>query len=780
MRRPLLLTLLACGLLSLISPQALAQADDPLAETLQLYRRCQEFNKAGKYDEAIEPCQRALASGEKALGGDHPDVATLMDTLAQAYYLKGDYAKAEPLYQRSLAIREKALGGENTEVAGSLNNLAALYLAKGDYVKAEPLFQRALAIDEEALGSEHPNVAISLNNLAELYRAKGDYVKAAPLFQRALAIIERTFGGEHPFVATALNNLAELSRAQGDYAKAESLLLRSLAIREKTLGNEHPDFAQSLNNLAGLYKEKGDYAKAEPFYQRSLAIREQVLGGEHPEVAQSLNNLAALYRAQGNYAKAEPFFQRSLAIREKTLGNEHPLVATTLNSLAELYAEKEDYPRAIEFQTRGLEVSESNINAILATGSEKQKQLYLDTLAAETAMSVSLHTQSAPANAQAARLALTTILRRKGRVLDAMTDQIAGLRRRAAPDDVKLLDALAAAQSQFANLQLSSNTRLSPAERQTRVAELETQIEKLQNEIGRRYAEFRARTQPVTLDAVRAAIPTDAALVEIFAYKPFNAKAKSIYEYYGKARYVAYVLKPKDDAPQFVDLGETALIDADLKLWRAALLDPDRADVRALGRRVDERVMRPIRKLLGATKRLFISPDGALNLIPFAALVDENNKYLLETYSLDYLTSGRDLLRLQVQSQNRPGAFIFANPTYNLTNQPKTRTLARHGRRRRRERRERSGEREERDGERGERRRQARHRVSRPRFHTNLLPAAQRHSRGSHAHQRRVAERHSPDRQARHRSRPQRFECSAHPARRHARLLPPRPAADLE
>jgi CHAT domain-containing protein len=455
----------------------------------------------------------------------------------------------------------------------------------------------------------------------------------------------------------------------GKYDEAIEPCQRVLAVVEKALGSEHPDVATLLNNLAELYDAKGDYTKAEPLMQRALTISEKALGPEHPDVASSLNNLAVLYYAKGDYAKTESLMQRALAIYENVLGSEHPSVASSLSNLALLYEAKEDYPRAIELLIRAEEVRESNINAILAIGSEKQKQLYLDMLARDPYVTISLHAHYAPSNVQAARLALTTILRRKGRALDAMTDQIAGLRRRAAPDDIKLLDTLAAAQSQLANLQLSNDTRLSPAERRTRVTELEIEIEKLQGNIGRRNAEFRARTQPVTLDAVRAAIPADAALVEIFAYHPFNAKAKSIYEYYGKARYVAYVLKPQGDAPQFVDLGDAAQIDADLKLWRAALLDPNRKDVHALGRRVDERVMRPVRKLLGDTKRLFISPDGALNLIPFDALVDENNRYLIETYSLDYLTSGRDLLRLQVRSENHPGAVIFANPTYNLTGQ---------------------------------------------------------------------------------------------------------------
>jgi CHAT domain-containing protein len=68
--------------------------------------------------------------------------------------------------------------------------------------------------------------------------------------------------------------------------------------------------------------------------------------------------------------------------------------------------------------------------------------------------------------------------------------------------------------------------------------------------------------------------------------------------------------------------------------------------------------MRPVRKLLGETRRVFLSPDSALNLIPFGALVDEQNRYLVENYSLTYLTSGRDLLRLQVKTDSKQGPVV--------------------------------------------------------------------------------------------------------------------------
>ncbi|NES77603.1 MULTISPECIES: CHAT domain-containing protein [unclassified Okeania] len=74
-------------------------------------------------------------------------------------------------------------------------------------------------------------------------------------------------------------------------------------------------------------------------------------------------------------------------------------------------------------------------------------------------------------------------------------------------------------------------------------------------------------------------------------------------------------------------------------------------------------VMQPVRQLFGDTKTILLSPDAALNLIPFEALVDENNQYLVENYQITYLTSGRDLLR-QNPKNNRQTPLVIANLKY--------------------------------------------------------------------------------------------------------------------
>src|SRR6202048_1669217 len=184
---------------------------------------------------------------------------------------QGRSADAEPLYQRSLAIDEKALGRDHPYVATALNNLAELYRGQGRYADAEPLYQRSLAIREKALGRDHPDVARALHNLAKLYRGQGRYTDAEPLYQRSLEIYDKALGRDHPDVATSLNSLAELYRGQGRYADAEPLYQRSLAIYEKALGRDHPDVATALNNLAYLYLQQARYADALPIIQRTMA-----------------------------------------------------------------------------------------------------------------------------------------------------------------------------------------------------------------------------------------------------------------------------------------------------------------------------------------------------------------------------------------------------------------------------------------------------------------------------------------------------------------------------
>jgi len=642
--------------------RAATEDDRALQEASKLLKEYVKLQGEGKHDEAMPLVKRSLEIRERILGPSHRDVAAALNALANIYWNKGEYAKAEPLYQRALTIFEMALGPEDPRVAITLNNLAALYWNKGDYVKPEPLAQRALAIMERAFGREHPNVALVVNCLAIIHSSRGDYAKAEPLFGRALAIWERTLGPEHPNVGIALSNLANVFYNEGEFAKAEPLYQRALAMREKTLGREHDEVAAILNNLALVYLDKGEYEKAEPLYRRALAIREKALGREHPKVGFLLGNLANLYRNKGEYAEAESLYSRAIAIFEKALGPQHPYLANSLNDLAVLYAAKGDGAQAVELQSHANDIAEYNLTLNLGAGSERQKLAYMAFSEKQTDFTFLLHSQIAPDDPQALKLAFTTLLRQKGRALDAMTDTIATLRRRATPQDQKLFDQLIEARSQLASLILKESDASNLDTYRIRLGPLEEKVENLEAELSVRSAEFRAHAQPVTLSAVQSAIPAGGALIEFALYTPQEPRT-------GKRqppRYLVYLLAAQGK-PKWMDLGAASPIDLAVGAWRQSLRE-NTPDVNRLARAVDELVMRPIRSSLrsepGEIRRLLIAPDGSLNLMPFAALVDEGNRYLIERYTISYLTSGRDLLRLQTSQPSKSAPLVVADPLF--------------------------------------------------------------------------------------------------------------------
>ena len=558
----------------------------------------------------------------------------------------------------------------------SINNLGANYANLGEYEKAIAFYQQALDMSRKI--GDHLAESSNINNLAALYSVLGRYGEAEPLLKQALTIRKQKLGDNHPDTAASLNNLAELYRVQGRYSEAEPLYKEALAISKQQLGDNHPDVAQSLNNLAELYLSQGRYSEAEPLLKQSLAIRKQQLGDNHPDTAQSLNNLAGLYQSQGRYSEAEPLYKEALFIFKQQLGNNHPDVAQTLNNLATLYWNQGKYPEADELFSQGLQVEEYNFSQNLIAGDEFQKQAYIAIYSGTIDTVISRSLQSIPNNSEATRLALKTILQRKGRILDVLSNSLQILRQQVNdPQSQELLTQFIATRTQYANLIFEKLEDFpSPEIYRQKLAELDTKAKQLEDQISRRSAEFRSLSQPITLEGIQKLIPANAALVEIVRYQPFNPKAPEN-QRFGIPRYAVYILYPNGDI-KAKDLGEAKPIDDKLIYFRDNLADAETPlpQLQKSARQLDEILMQPIRQLLGNTKTILLSPDAALNLIPFEALVDENNQYLVENYPITYLTSGRDLLRLKDKFASQQSPLIVADPFYGKAGEKVALTLS--------------------------------------------------------------------------------------------------------
>ncbi len=642
-----------------------ATADErSLQESRKLRVAAARLDDEGHFAQARPLLERALKITEDVRGPDDLQVAAVATRLAGVYLRLPDNMKSEAFYQRAIAIVDRKLGAQDPRAAYVRSRLALMYEHSGQGPKAEALLRQAMDVIEKTLGREQMTYVGCLITLGNLRLDAGDFDESEKIVRRAMAILEKIEETDSLLYASTLNNLGELYREKQDYVRAEDLLSRALRLGERIRGPESYWVATTTQNLGIIARERKDYETAEAYYQRALQIRQQLLGPYHPDVAQSLNNLANLYRATGDNERSLQTHFRALRIWEEAFGPYQRGTLVSVGNIARTYAAIGDIPNAIAFQRRADAIIERQMALNVAIGSERQKLAFVKGMSERTDRTISLHLLEAPKEPDAADLAATVLLQRKGRVLDAMTDAFAAVRQHVrSKEDQELLDQLKGITAQLARLALNASDPRTPEERQALNHDLEARKEQLEAALSARSDEFRVRMQTVTLDAVQAALPRDAALVEFAIFRPFDPRAERNAESYGPPHYAAYVIR-KNSKPLGWDLGPAAAIDESIEFFRQTLRDRTRRDLKFRARAVDEQVMRPLRAALGDATRVLVSPDGDLNLVPFDALIDEQGHYLIERYAMNYLTSGRDLLRLQVVRDNQSQPVIFADPLF--------------------------------------------------------------------------------------------------------------------
>ena len=107
-----------------------------------------------RHMEALD--RKQLELREQRLGVDHPDVALLVQLVAERSRARGDGAAARFLYERALGITERALGPEHPEVAQISVTLAQLSHEAGDEVAAARWRARANDISGRIAAAVQP------------------------------------------------------------------------------------------------------------------------------------------------------------------------------------------------------------------------------------------------------------------------------------------------------------------------------------------------------------------------------------------------------------------------------------------------------------------------------------------------------------------------------------------------------------------------------------------------------------------------------------------------
>lgn len=271
-----------------------------------------EAYEAGDYVQSLAIAKEM----EQVFGHVDSFLGVALSDQALIYTTLGDYQKAEDLYTRAIPILKGSVGEMHEHYGNVLNNLAILYEELGSFELAQPLYKLTLDIELKYNG-KGLGYSIALGNLAELYRQTGELAKAKQFLLKSVEMQAQLAKVPWFNYTIGLSNLALLYQHEKDYKTAEAYLLKVAALQRQHLSYNKIIYAYTLSNLANLYIEMGKYAAAEQSAAEALKIRESVLGVQSVQAFHLWHILGLNERAQYNSAKAEAYFLRALKMNLK-------------------------------------------------------------------------------------------------------------------------------------------------------------------------------------------------------------------------------------------------------------------------------------------------------------------------------------------------------------------------------------------------------------------------------------------------------------------------------
>ena len=655
-------------------------SDDLLAKTY--YSLSNVEISLGEYENAIVTAHTSLALFKKI--NDSLKIASAYNRLGVGYYFLYDYDSTQYYYKRSYELK-KRLGADSNEMAVSAYNLAiayedlskveealSLYLEAEKYLlknpdklsflsdvyiglahlynynqeitKAEFYAEKAMDVGIKSYGEFNPNMTFVYTNYANILSVKGKYKKAIEMLERALEIRKNTYGTNHKWTSEAHYDLARVLMKDEQPEKAEKHLLEAVKIAKNT--KNLPNLAMAENTLAKLYiKEEIKPESVIPLLENSTKINREIYGDTYLQIAENYIYLASFAKKNKN----EKLFRSSLEEVYKNVNYEKtnlnylytPFeILEALNLEGEWLLDRFEESGNFELLHQKMELLEEQIRLIDFAknnySSEHAKIMVANDYhkVFEGGIKTCWLLYKSTGEEQYANKAFSLSERNRNHLLLQGFTREKLWRSYGVPDELLDLEQILKRDLSAMNMAIY-DLRTKEAEKEdlgdllSDRLKLNRRLDSLQKKIQENYLKkAKLPNQELTLDFVAENLPENTQLISYFLGE------EDVFTFMAGRNRI-----------DFVKNTEAKQISKTVADFQLRLLEKE--NLHEVGNRLYQSLLHG--KIDKKDNYLVIIPDRELNYIPFEALTDNHNDYLVQHFNISYASSVRLLLEV-----NRP------------------------------------------------------------------------------------------------------------------------------
>lgn len=320
------------------------------------------YEQKREYDRAIQPLNQALEIFQGLLQTTQGNQDSLLisqkltlNQLGTISFKSGKYPQALDFFQKSLGVMQSQR--DRIGEAQTYNNIGVVYANLSQYQKALESYQKALEIVRDLCCYKGDEASI-LNNLSSLYYSLNQPAQALDYAQQSAKIYENLKGRNYEGLERSQIEL--LQDTLGSVSLNATWLNQRLSVRPTIADTNQSVYlvkmgeAIHLNNLGQIYVQQNTPERSISLFNQALAIYREIPNplGE----AITLNLLGQTNYQLGNVEAALSFNQQALAIYQKE--GDKAGIGIALSNSGEIYAKEGKYGQAEEALSRAIQLQQ--------------------------------------------------------------------------------------------------------------------------------------------------------------------------------------------------------------------------------------------------------------------------------------------------------------------------------------------------------------------------------------------------------------------------------------
>ncbi len=588
---------------------------NPEDEAFALSNLGRTYYRIKEYQKSIEFHQKSLEIWTTLK--DQKNAATTLNSLGMAYEAtmglragKEFYAAVDS-YQKSLEIWRSLK--DRRQEATLLSKLGRIYYSINGNDHTMKYYEQALPIFRELNDREQEGIALSY--IGRVHQYYDRHPQAIELQELSLAIAREVKNRQNEGIAA--NDLAKSLHALKEFKRAQQLSEFALQVAREVKSQLAEE--NSLANLGKIYESLGAYQKAIDSQNQRLLITRELKYSQNE--AEAFENLGSIYHRMKDYNRSIESYQQALSIYLKINAIDYK-PSRVLESLGNVAQESGNHPQAIEFYQRYFKYHLDRGRAMGGEGNQRYRVM--------SGLGVSL--------AKVGKLTESESFLKKAIDEADMFRTARFQQEEASVDNTRVI----LAERQLANYRLLQQILV----QQNRV---EDALEIAEQGRSRSFVELLAErlgTQVPNLSKTEVENLAKAPKIETIRRIAKEQNATLVeYSIISPEELYIWIIKPNGEIKfQISQLAKTEPIEQIIADSRSsiAVVYPEKtkpkptSDTDVTLRELHKTLIRPIASELptDSNQRIIFIPQGELFFVPFAAIQDEQGKYLIEKHTI--------------------------------------------------------------------------------------------------------------------------------------------------